>query len=399
MRQWLEAGYFKGDLPISQQTSGPFHPLSLLYPDLSFAFRARENDSAKDEAAARAAAEEEERLRQLQGEEARRAAEVAAVARVEAAAWEAAARERAEQERIAALEAEAAANAANGGNESSTQLKMMLGLASDMQGDSDMPPVNEPEEPPRRTEKKRPSKKAQQRSVEEIPATAPLVQSAPTSKPATAAWGGAANAKPKKTIAEIQQEEARAAATMSMNREQFPNQTPSSGWAGVAATGKAGWGSGTLMQSSAAPMANANATPGTLPAVQQPRAKSQQAAQAGATRKVAPLTQQLHSSATSSSSTPADEFGATMSPALEKWCMDQMKKINGSDDLTLIAFCMTLNDANEIRQYLVTYLGSTPQVNNFATEFINKRGLGSAKAEEWEMGGAKKGRKKKTGGR
>jgi hypothetical protein len=146
-------------------------------------------------------------------------------------------------------------------------------------------------------------------------------------------------------------------------------------------------------------MANANATPGTLPAVQQPRAKSQQAAQAGATRKVAPLTQQLHSSATSSSSTPADEFGATMSPALEKWCMDQMKKINGSDDLTLIAFCMTLNDANEIRQYLVTYLGSTPQVNNFATEFINKRGLGSAKAEEWEMGGAKKGRKKKTGGR
>ena len=60
---------------------------------------------------------------------------------------------------------------------------------------------------------------------------------------------------------------------------------------------------------------------------------------------------------------------------------------------------MTLPDASEIRQYLTTYLGATPQVNNFATEFINKRGLGS-KQEEWETpGSAKKGRKKKTGGR
>ena len=88
-----------------------------------------------------------------------------------------------------------------------------------------------------------------------------------------------------------------------------------------------------------------------------------------------------------------------MSPVMEKWCKEQMQNINGSDDLTLVAFCMTLTDANEIRQYLTTYLGSTAQVNNFATEFINKRGLGS-KQEEWETpGSAKKGRKKKSGGR
>ena len=72
-------------------------------------------------------------------------------------------------------------------------------------------------------------------------------------------------------------------------------------------------------------------------------------------------------------------------------------KLNGTDDLTLVSFCMTLNDAVEIRQYLTTYLGSTPQVNNFATEFINKKGGTPAKQEEWETpGSAKKGRKKKA---
>jgi hypothetical protein len=58
---------------------------------------------------------------------------------------------------------------------------------------------------------------------------------------------------------------------------------------------------------------------------------------------------------------------------------------------------MTLDDPVEIRQYLITYLGSTPQVNNFATEFIGKKS-GRAKQEEWETpGSAKKGKKKKGG--
>jgi hypothetical protein len=76
-----------------------------------------------------------------------------------------------------------------------------------------------------------------------------------------------------------------------------------------------------------------------------------------------------------------------------------MQKLNGSDDLTLIAFCMTLTDANEIRQYLQAYLGGGPKVSSFAAEFIVKRGLGH-KQEEWETpGSAKKGRKKKVGAR
>ena len=50
-----------------------------------------------------------------------------------------------------------------------------------------------------------------------------------------------------------------------------------------------------------------------------------------------------------------------------------MQKLIGSDDLILVSICMTLTDRDEIRQYLTAYLGSTPPVNNFATEFIKHK--------------------------
>lgn len=388
MRQWLEAGYFKGDLPISQQTSGPFHPLSTLFPDLSVAFRAVENDTAQEEGdrAAAAAAEEERRRAEAEVGE-RRAAE---------AAIEAAERERAEMERQAA-EAEAA-KANNGGNESSAKLKMMLGLPSELSFGADA--GNDMNESSRTTApskgqnaEKRVSKggnkKSQQKAAKENPV--PAEPAPQVAKPAAAAWGGAANANPKKSMSEIQQEEARAAALMATQKDVIPQS--SSGWANVAAAGTTGWSSGTVKQ--VAPAVH-GANVASNPLQGQARAKPQNVAP---TRAVAPITEQQRSSSNASSSTPAEEFGATMPPALETWCKEQMQKINGSDDLTLVGFCMTLPDANEVRQYLTTYLGSTPQVNNFATEFINQRGLGN-KQEEWETpGSAKKGRKKKSGGR
>ena len=39
MRQWLEAGYFKSDLPISQSRSGPFRALNLYFTDSKKAFQ------------------------------------------------------------------------------------------------------------------------------------------------------------------------------------------------------------------------------------------------------------------------------------------------------------------------------------------------------------------------
>jgi hypothetical protein len=394
MRQWLEAGYFKGDLPISQQPSGPFHPLSALFPDLSRAFKAPVNNSGQEEAE-RKAAEDEHRRKEAEQEERRAAAEAAAQAEE---------RQRVEMERqMAEVEAAAAekAQSSNGGNESSTHLKMMLGLSSTAQPGEDSAPKDAPETTSKKLNAEKRSSKGnkmpQQKPVEETPTPAPVVKASQSAKPTSTAWGGAASAKPKKSMSEIQQEEARAAALMASQQDGLPRQS-SSGWANVAA-GTSGWGSGALKPTAAAAPGNPGAVAGARAA--QPRATAQTGAPVATTtaNKATPTTQQQRSTSTVSSSTPAEEFGATMSPALEKWCKEQMHKINGSDDLTLVAFCMTLNDANEIRQYLTTYLGGTPQVNNFATEFINMRGLGN-RQEEWETpGSAKKGRKKKAGGR
>lgn len=53
-----------------------------------------------------------------------------------------------------------------------------------------------------------------------------------------------------------------------------------------------------------------------------------------------------------------------MSHAMVAWASQQLRKINGKDDLTLLEFCMSLTDASEIRQYLAAYLGSTPEVRS-----------------------------------
>ena len=401
MRQWLEAGYFKGDLPISQVHGGPFHQLSNWFPDLSTAFRNKAPEGQNDAGAAALkeqqrkdaeAAENAERLRLA--EEAQKKAEAAALAEAEARkeAEEAAARDR-ELERKKAAEMHVPVN---GGNQSSTQLKMMLGLSSEAPAplvkNSDVVEGTKASKKANTKSSKTASKKSSQKTADKAqgtitpePKAQPTVsESMPPPAPvATAppAWGGIANNKPKKSMSEIQQEEARAAAVLAAKRGNMPQ--PSSGWVNVAA-GSTGWSSGAIRTSSVQ-----NAVPVTSVRPGQAPSKPQ--------IKKAAVNTQHNRVAPASSSTPAEEFGATMSPALEKWCKEKMQQINGSNDLTLVAFCMTLNDASEIRQYLTTYLGSTSQVNNFATEFINKRGLGT-KQEEWETpGSAKKGRKKKSG--
>jgi len=404
MRQWLEAGYFKGDLPISQLPKGPFHQLSNWFPDLSTAFMAKvagvqdENNSAIEEQQRKDAetAENAERLRLAEEERAQKKAKAIALA-------EAAAKREAEEEAVAqarALEHKKISEIqvpVNGGNQSSTQLKMMLGLSS---GDQSVSENKIPDfaDGTKLTKKvnakssKNTAKKATQRSVDKPQSAPQPEEKAPSVEldsmstpipvaPATSAWGGIANNKPTKSMSEIQQEEARAAAELAAKRGNMP-QPSSSGWANIAAARSTGWSTGATRSSSvqnAAPVTSVR--PGQAPTKHQ-------------TKK--PNTIQHARSAPVSSSTPAEEFGATMSLVLEKWCKEEMQQINGSNDLTLVAFCMTLNDASEIRQYLTTYLGSTSQVNSFATEFINKRGLGS-KQEEWETpGSAKKGRKKKS---
>jgi hypothetical protein len=368
MRQWLEAGYFKGDLPISQKPNGPFHQLSALFPDLSVAFRAP-GSSDSDEAATR---ENEERTR-IENE--RRVAE-------ERAEAEAAAAQR-EREMRAAVEAQKRSVSYQNDqqNASSAQLKMMLGLGAGQQIDitNDEPSLVD----------ETPGDHPQARPQGQRSNSAPMPAASASPKPA---WGSTAVQAPRKSMSQIQQEEARAAALLAMER-QATGRSSSGGWANIAASrgGISGWSSGAVKQTSPAVVTGSNAL--TNARMVQPTRQSQSKPGAAQHQQSAPSAMQP-TGTSQETSNPAEDFGASMSPMLESWCKDQMRKLNGSDDLTLVSFCMTLNDPNEIRQYLTAYLGSTPQVNNFASEFINKRGLGANPQEEWESTKSKKGKKK-----
>jgi len=69
----------------------------------------------------------------------------------------------------------------------------------------------------------------------------------------------------------------------------------------------------------------------------------------------------------------AENFGGkTMSSDMRKWCEGQVQKLGAT--MTLIEFCYTLEDPSDIREYLRDYLGSTPQVSAFASEFIQRKG-------------------------
>lgn len=387
MRQWLEAGYFKGDLPISQQPSGPFHPLSTIFQDVSFAFRvpglaadvdaddfaAREAElkRAKEEAQFREAERREAERRETERREAeRRDAEERAMA-------EAAARKAAEFEAARAVTEtqtmSAVRNARNDQNNSSAQLKMMLGLGVSQQLEDAFD--SEPQAAPIT------SSKAQKPRIH---TTSLPVGASPPSKPKPA-WGNSPGHAPKKSMSEIQQEEARQTALLAMERKAI-GRSSSGGWANVAASrgGSSGWQGGAVV-----------ATPAAVVSVPNNLTSANQGKPVSAQRQLsAPSAMQQQHRRASQEDQHADDFGAAMSPALEGWCKAQMTKINGSDDLTLVSFCMTLTDPSEIRQYLTAYLGSSPQVSSFAAEFINKRGLGKTQQEEWENTKPKKTRKK-----
>mmetsp|Transcript_9381 Transcript_9381/g.17885 ORF Transcript_9381/g.17885 Transcript_9381/m.17885 type:complete len:1095 (+) Transcript_9381:153-3437(+) len=429
MRQWLMAGYFKGDLPVCQDPNGPFLALSSVFPDLNNAFvfsgdlppqqqsspqaddrRAEEEAQARrttqqkeQEARERAAIEaaeqervkrqaeeqEKERLRRASAEEAERKAQAEKLA----------AERKAQAQRQMQESAAAKSSKANSsGNESSAQLKMMLGLGGGGNAGSNgagvpATPTPTPVAPRKVVETKAEQPKRQSKSG--VP-PAPPIESQPSppkpAAPTASPWGSASQPSRKKTMEEIQKEEARAATLAAMRQE---NARPSgSGWANVAASkgGTSGWNSGAVRAAPAAVL--------TRPQVAQPTAPSPLSAGGKNVVDVAALNMQTAPpppQGKGGKNSPADAFGAKMSPPLEKWCKEQMMKLNGTDDLTLVSFCMTLNDPSEIRQYLTAYLGTGSQVNNFATEFINRKVGVTPARDEWESTvTTKKKSKKKT---
>eukprot|EP00591_Stephanopyxis_turris_P011015 CAMPEP_0195515358 /NCGR_PEP_ID=MMETSP0794_2-20130614/6448_1 /TAXON_ID=515487 /ORGANISM="Stephanopyxis turris, Strain CCMP 815" /LENGTH=1362 /DNA_ID=CAMNT_0040643761 /DNA_START=213 /DNA_END=4301 /DNA_ORIENTATION=- len=479
MRQWLDGGYFKGDLPISQNSQGPFRQLSSFFPDWSVAFQPTANnlfaeEQAKAEAAAAAAAaaaakaaeEEAERKRaeaaaaaaereremermEMEMQRAKSEAQAQAAANAEAQAKAAAlakaeadAAEKRRNEKEAAHAAAAAAAATSAAaaettanhevssdqNASSVQLKMLLGLGSASSSQNQTSPSastspsksNNHKEVSRARAKTppKPKKSSKFRTTDNPVATASIPASVPApapiapepipsisittpapSAPVPLAWGGAAKSVGrKKSMSEIQQEEARVSARRAKERAaQSMNsvtRSSSGGWANVAASGSTAWSANTVKPVSVGASVS-SASSGVVTgapvgaSMQQVRAKQQ--AQVAAAQKQ--VSQQQRDSKKA-----VDDFGARMAPALESWCKEQLRKLTGSDDLTLVSFCMTLQDPDEIKQYLTAYLGSTPQVNTFAAEFVNRKGGGKGQTEEWESaGGSKKGRNRKKG--
>ena len=404
MRQWLEAGYFKGDLPISQNPTGPFRPLALIFTDLSVAFM---NPKPLISQTSTDHGKVEEQRRREQAERARIEAEAAERERFraeeqrrenEAAAAIAAA---AEHQRRQHAEVKANAKAdkvktSNGENDSSNQLKLMLGVGA----------FKEIQPPSKSTTRVSTAPQENERQHTEESKIYPE-QSASTvaAKNAAPAWGGAAVAQPvtKKSMSEIQKEEARAAAVSAMNRQ--GTKPSSSGWANVAAAkgGSTAWSGGAAKPQIAAAVITVPTPTATIQRAVPSRSVSHQptsvVTSSGSTSAVTQGQVQRASSITARDTGTANAFGAKMDPSLEKWCKDQMYKLNGTDDLTLVDFCMILTDSEEIRQYLTAYLGSTPQVNSFATEFIQRKGGNQKKnVEEWESTATiKKGKKKKAG--
>ena len=376
MRQWLEAGYFKGDLPISQRSEGPFHKLSTLFPNLTIAFKPTEPVEEKKSVAT--AVEKEMAVPTEPEVEEKNKAEIKEKAVVETK-----------------TKTQEVANKAARNQNQSDQLKMLLGLGSTQEEKHPEkevniagPPAetNKSSEPTVARENKIPqpqNKTSDSKVLKKVPEVA-------SSTPAAPAWGGAGTGKSlgrKKSMSEIQREEAKVAARLAKERGST-NTNSSGGWANIAKSGgTTAWSGNAVVSSAKIP-----STPAvSVPATSHPTNPSKQ--------QVASVSQKQTISQRTSTQKTMEEFGANgkMTPSLESWCKDQMRKLSGNDDLTLVAFCMTLTDPAEIKQYLTAYLGSTPQVHSFASEFINRKS-GNQKQEEWETtSSSKKGRKKKVG--
>ena len=62
-----------------------------------------------------------------------------------------------------------------------------------------------------------------------------------------------------------------------------------------------------------------------------------------------------------------------LSNDFKAWCQSQMVMLNGSDDLTLIEFLMSLSSESEIKEYLVVYLGNNKKVTKFSEDFLLRK--------------------------
>lgn len=58
---------------------------------------------------------------------------------------------------------------------------------------------------------------------------------------------------------------------------------------------------------------------------------------------------------------------------VQEWCKEKMKKLQGTDDLTLVRFLMSCSSNGEIVEYISAYLGKSTEVSQFTSEFIRRK--------------------------
>ncbi len=81
----------------------------------------------------------------------------------------------------------------------------------------------------------------------------------------------------------------------------------------------------------------------------------------------------------------------TTSRTFEDWCASQIQNIAGRDvnhdDASLVQFCMTINDPEEVWENFKDHFGTTRAVTQFAADFFQRRKGGSTKEERGALDG------------
>ena len=89
-------------------------------------------------------------------------------------------------------------------------------------------------------------------------------------------------------------------------------------------------------------------------------------------------------------SPPPADTGSGMSEKMQKWCGATLKKLTGSDDLTLAEFLYAeeIKD-DEIASYITMYLGEKDEVRQFAADYIGRKrhDKGVGPDVEWKTSG------------
>ncbi|WPT17711.1 hypothetical protein PSENEW3_00005713 [Picochlorum sp. SENEW3] len=87
------------------------------------------------------------------------------------------------------------------------------------------------------------------------------------------------------------------------------------------------------------------------------------------------------------SDVPTVGDGHPLTGEFRTWCMEQMKTLTGSEDVTLCEFLMTVESNSEVADYVAAYLGATAAAATFSSEFLRR------KLAELAAGTGKKSRK------